>query len=136
MFNKDMLNKLQAMKQQADESKDRMEALEVSEEAGGGLVRVVLNGNRKILSVEINAELNTLEKEDLEDLLVVAISKAMNKVNEINEKEVMSSAQSLFPWNVIMTKEELRIHYMEKRMTLSPKKLEDISESICHTAIQ
>ena len=97
MFNKDMLNKLQAMKQQADESKDRMEALEVSEEAGGGLVRVVLYGNRKILSVEINAELNTLEKEDLEDLLVVAISKAMNKVNEINEKEVMSSAQSLFP---------------------------------------
>lgn len=92
-----MLNKLQDMKQQADESKDRLEEMEVSEEAGDGLVRVVLNGNRKILSVDINAELDTLEKEDLEDLLVVALSKAMDKVNEINEKEVMSSAQSLFP---------------------------------------
>ena len=97
MFNKDMLNKLQDLKQQADESKDRLETMEVSEEAGGGLVRIVLNGNRKIVSVDINAELNTLEKEDLEDLLVVAMSKALDKVNEINEKEVMSSAQSLFP---------------------------------------
>ncbi len=33
-----------------------------------------------------------------------------------------------------MTKEELRLHYMEKRRALSPKQLEDISESICHIA--
>ena len=33
-----------------------------------------------------------------------------------------------------MTKEELRKHYMERRLALSPKQLEDISESICHTA--
>lgn len=97
MFNKDMLNKLQDLKHQTEESKNRLEAIEVSEEAGGGLVRVVINGNRKIKSIDINTELNTLEKGDLEDLLMVAFDRALVKVNEINEKEVMSSAQSLFP---------------------------------------
>ncbi len=97
MFNKDMLDKLQDLKHQAEESKSRLESIEVAEDAGGGLVRVVINGNRKIKSVEINAELNTLEKDDLEDLLVVALGRALDKVNEINEKEVMNSAQSLFP---------------------------------------
>jgi len=33
-----------------------------------------------------------------------------------------------------MTKEELRNIYQEKRLMLSPKKLEEISESICHIA--
>jgi len=92
-----MLDKLQDLKHQAEESKSRLESIEVAEDAGGGLVRVVINGNRKIKSVEINAELNTLEKDDLEDLLVVALGRALDKVNEINEKEVMNSAQSLFP---------------------------------------
>lgn len=31
-----------------------------------------------------------------------------------------------------MTKEELRSLYLQKRMALSPKELEDISESVCH----
>jgi 5-formyltetrahydrofolate cyclo-ligase len=33
-----------------------------------------------------------------------------------------------------MTKSELRKYYLEKRLTLSPKQLEDISESVCHLA--
>jgi len=33
-----------------------------------------------------------------------------------------------------MTKDELRAYYLDKRKTLSPKKLEQISSNICHTA--
>ena len=97
MFNKDMLEKLQSLKQQADESKNRLEILEVSEESGGGLVCVTMNGNRKLKSVQINADLKTIDKEDLEDLLTVALSRILEKVNDLNEKEVMSSTKSLLP---------------------------------------
>ena len=97
MFNKDMIEKLQNLKQQADESKDRLESIEITEDAGGGLVQVTLNGNRKLKGISINTELSNIDKSDLEDLLVVAFNRAMERVNEINEKEVMSSAQSLFP---------------------------------------
>lgn len=97
MFNKDTLEKLQQMKSHADESKNRLGSIKISEESGGGLVRITMDGNRNLESVEINADLNSLEKEDLEDLLVVAFKRTLDKVNEINEKEVMSSAQNLFP---------------------------------------
>lgn len=97
MFNKEMLSKLQEMKAQADESKNRLGEIKISEESGGGLVRITMDGNRNLESVDINADLKTLEKEDLEDLLVVAFKRAMDKVNDINEKEVMASAQNLFP---------------------------------------
>ena len=97
MFNNEMLEKLKGLKNQADDSKAKLENMRVEDEAGGGLVRVAMNGNRKLESIQINADLKSLEKEDLEDLITVAISRVLDKVNDINEKEVMSSAQSLFP---------------------------------------
>ena len=92
-----MLGKIQHLKKQAEESKQRLEEMKISEEAGGGIIRVGMNGNRKLESIEINADLKAIDKEDLEDLLMVAFERALSKVNDINEKEVMSSAQSLFP---------------------------------------
>jgi hypothetical protein len=97
MFNQDMLHKLEGLKQEAEESKLRLEAMEISEEAGGGLVRITLNGNRKVKSLEINADLKSLDKSDLEDLIVVALERALDRANAVNESEVMSSARALFP---------------------------------------
>lgn len=96
MLNNDLINKLQDLKRQSEESKTRLADLEISEEAGNGLVRVSMNGNRELKSVQINADLSQFEKEDLEDLICVAFNRTLDKVNEMNEKEVMSSTQSLF----------------------------------------
>ena len=96
MFNNDLLYKLQDLKRQSEESKTRLSKLEISEDAGNGLIRVTMNGNRELTSVEINADLSQFEKEDLEDLICVAFNRAMAKVNTLNEQEVMSSTQSLF----------------------------------------
>ncbi len=96
MLNKDLLNKLQDLKRQSEESNARLSQMELSEDAGNGLVRVTMNGNREIKLVEINADLSQFEKEDLEDLICVAFNRALEKVNDLNEKEVMSSTQSLF----------------------------------------
>lgn len=97
MFNEEMLNKLSSLKRQSEESKDRLEEMIITEESGGGLIEVSMNGNRKLKSIKINSETSTIETEDLEDLLTVAFNRVLDKVNDINEKEVMSSAQSLFP---------------------------------------
>ncbi len=97
MFTPDMLEKLQHLKQQSEASKEKLNNTLVSEDAGGGLIRVTLNGNRELKGLEINAELNDLDKSDLEDLLTVAFNRALEKVNNLNEQEVMSSARNLFP---------------------------------------
>lgn len=97
MFTPDMLEKLQHLKQQSEESKEKLNNTLVTEDAGGGLIRVTLNGNRELKGLEINAELEDLDKGDLEDLLTVAFNRALEKVNTLNEQEVMSSARNLFP---------------------------------------
>lgn len=96
MLNNDLLSKLQNLKQQSEDSKTRLAEIEISEDAGNGLVRISMNGNRELKSVEINADLSQFEKDDLEDLICVAFNRVLDKVNALNEQEVMSSAQSIF----------------------------------------
>lgn len=92
-----MFGKMEAMKKMAEESKSRLAAILVEGEAGNGLVVVELTGNRSVRSVKINGDHTTLEKDDLEDLITVALQRAVDKANAINEQEVMSSAKHLFP---------------------------------------
>ncbi|MFN5634098.1 MAG: YbaB/EbfC family nucleoid-associated protein [Flavobacteriia bacterium] len=97
MFGSDMFGKMEAMKRMAEESKSRLDAIIVEGEAGNGLVVVELTGNRAVRSVKINGDHTIMEKEDLEDLIAVALQRAVDQANAINEQEVMSSAKHLFP---------------------------------------
>lgn len=97
MFGNDMMSKLAEMKKLAEDSKERLENILVEGEAGGGLVVVSMNGNRVVKAVKINTDIKIMENEDLEDLLCVAFQRVMDKVNDLNEKEVMSSTRNLFP---------------------------------------
>ncbi len=94
----DMNNEMFKKMQEAVElSKNKLETLSVVGEAAGGLVRIELNGNRKLKSLEINASLKDIEKEDLEDFISIALDRALEQANEINEKEMSSSATSFLP---------------------------------------
>jgi len=94
----DMNNEMFKKMQEAVElSKNKLETLSVVGEAAGGLVRIELNGNRKLKSLEINASLNDIEKEDLEDFISIALDRALEQANEINEKEMSNSATSFLP---------------------------------------
>jgi DNA-binding YbaB/EbfC family protein len=97
MFGSDMFGKIEAMKKMAEESKSRLDSIIVEGESGNGLIVVELTGNRAVRSVKINSDHSLMEKEDLEDLITVALQRAVDKANVINEQEVMSSAKNFFP---------------------------------------
>ncbi len=97
MLSPEILEKLKHLKQQSEESKEKLNNTLITEDAGGGLVRITLNGNRELKGLEINASLSDIDKTDLEDLLTVAFNRALDKINVLNEQEVMSSARNLFP---------------------------------------
>ena len=92
-----MMAKLADIKRLAEESKERLEHLVLEGDAGSGLVVVSINGNRIVKSIKINTDIKIMENDDLEDLLCIAFQRAMDKVNELNEQEVMSSTKDLFP---------------------------------------
>jgi DNA-binding YbaB/EbfC family protein len=96
MFGNNMMAKLADMKRLAEESKERLENLVLEGDAGSGLVVVSINGNRIVKSIKINTDIKIMENDDLEDLLCIAFQRAMDKVNELNEQEVMSSTKDLF----------------------------------------
>lgn len=97
MFGSGMMDKLNAMKGLAEESKKKLDAISVEGEAGGGLVRIELTGNRNFKSISINTDHTQMSKEDLEDLLSVALERALENANSVNEHEMMSSAKNMFP---------------------------------------
>jgi DNA-binding YbaB/EbfC family protein len=70
----------QAQKMQEQMSRD-MESLRVNAAAGGGIVRVEMNGNKEVLAVNIDPEA-TSDVEMLQDLIVAAINECGRKVDE------------------------------------------------------
>ena len=95
----DMMAKLQKMQSAAEESKKKLETINVQGKTPDGKIRFVMDGNRKLTEVTfIDEELLSPEnKEEIEDMLVVAFNRALAEAEHINENEMKNSASGLFP---------------------------------------
>lgn len=67
--------------------------MEVSGAAGGGMVRVNMNCERKVRSVEISAEA-AADREMLQDLVASAVADALAKVDEAVSEKMRVSVES------------------------------------------
>lgn len=71
--------KAQQVQEGAKQLQEELEVLEVEGEAGGGLVKVVLNGNQAPQRVTISPDVMGEGAEVLSDLLTAAMKDAYNK---------------------------------------------------------
>lgn len=93
-----MFDKLIEMKKRMDEVKSRLDIMVVSGEADQGNVKVNMNGNRKVLDVKLNLSfLNQEDSEQLEELLQLAMNRALEQSERVNESEMKSVAGSMLP---------------------------------------
>lgn len=92
----DMMGKLQAMQQKTGEVKERLNTVHVDIEAEG--IKVVANGNKKILSIEISAELMEAgDKEQIEELTLLAVNRVLEKAEKVFEAEMQGVAKGMLP---------------------------------------
>ncbi len=91
-----MFDKLLQARQKAEEIKKRLDAVTVEGEAEGGKIKVTASGNKQINTISIDEEfLRSADKEELEELLVVAVNKAMEQAESIHQSEMQALSQNM-----------------------------------------
>ena len=76
MFNPlELMGKLKEMQSEMEKTRSMLDDITVTSEAGGGMVKVTANANRKILRVEIDRDIiDPSDKEMIEDLVAAGPS--------------------------------------------------------------
>jgi DNA-binding YbaB/EbfC family protein len=81
-----ILKQAQKMQSQVLKAQEELQKKEIEGTAGGGMVKVVVNGSNQLVSIKINPEVvDSDDVEMLEDLIVAAHANAMEKVKEMSE---------------------------------------------------
>ncbi|NLR78866.1 YbaB/EbfC family nucleoid-associated protein [Chitinophaga eiseniae] len=89
----DLFGKLTQIKQKMAEGKERLATVTLSGEAGNGAVKVTIDGNRQVKTIDIAAHLLTPEnKEEMEDLLLSALNRALKDGEAAWEAEMKNAA--------------------------------------------
>ena len=99
MFNPmEMLGKLKEMQSEMEKTKEVLEHLEVTAQAGAGMVKVTANANRKILKLEVDPEIiDKGDKEMMEDLIAAAVNLALDEAEKKARDEINRVSSGFMP---------------------------------------
>ena len=82
-----MMAQIQKMQQQLAEAQEKLAVETVTATAGGGAIKVVMTGDQKCQSVEINPDLlKDADAEMLQDLVLSAVNIALDQSRELQQK--------------------------------------------------
>ena len=84
-----MMAQAQRMQQNMMKMQEEFEAKEFEATAGGGVVKAVVSGAKKLKVIEISQEVvDPDDVETLQDLIVAAVNEALNTANTEYEQEM------------------------------------------------
>lgn len=83
-----LMKQAQKMQQEMQDAKEEIANTEFVGSAGGGMVEIKMNGERKVLAVSIKPEvIDADDKEMLEDLVLASVNDALAQIVKMeNEK--------------------------------------------------
>jgi DNA-binding YbaB/EbfC family protein len=90
----DIMNKAKEMQDQMQRAQKEIASLLVVGQAGGGLVKVTMNGAHYVTKVEVSPTLVGEEEDMLEDLIAAAVNDAVKKVEEGTKGKMMDIAKN------------------------------------------
>ncbi len=91
-----IMKQAQKMQEDMQKAQEEIANMEVTGQAGGGLVSVVMTGRHDLKRVQIDDSLLQDDKEMLEDLVAAAVNDAVRKI-ETETRERMSNVTSGLP---------------------------------------
>jgi DNA-binding YbaB/EbfC family protein len=99
MFDLDkLLAKMGEAQSEVAKVEEQVKQIAVQAESGAGLVRVTMDGEKKVASISIDPSLlTTQEQQTLQDLLVAALRTAVDRVNQRTKEALDSQWRSFMP---------------------------------------
>lgn len=83
-----IMKQAQAMQEKMQKMQAEVASMEVTGEAGAGLVKVTMLGNHNVRRVSIDESLLEDDKEMLEDLVAAALNDAVRRVEEASKEKM------------------------------------------------
>jgi DNA-binding YbaB/EbfC family protein len=89
-----LMQQAQKMQQEMQKAQEELAQLEVTGQAGGGMVSVVMNGQHAVKRVSIDPTLVD-DVDMLEDLVTAATNDAVNRIKEASEQQMSGMTQGM-----------------------------------------
>src|SRR3954462_6147805 len=84
-----MMKQVKKMQEQMIKAQEELGTKTIDGSAGGGVVTVVINGHKKLLSIDIKPEaVDPEDVEMLQDLILTAVNDALAKADELANKDM------------------------------------------------
>ena len=84
----ELMQQAQRMQENLKRAQEELAKLEVTGQAGGGVVSVTMNGRHEVRRVNIDRKLFADDPEMAEDLVAAAINDAVNKVAAASQQQM------------------------------------------------
>jgi DNA-binding YbaB/EbfC family protein len=83
-----LMKQAQKMQEDMQKAQEEVANMEVEGQAGGGMVKVVMNGRHEIRKVSLDDSLMSDDKEMIEDLLAAAVNDAVRRVEQQTQEKM------------------------------------------------
>ena len=94
----DLFGKMNEFQQKMQEAQQKLSELEVTAEAGGGMVKVTANGNRQVVSIKLEKDIiDPNDPEMLEDLIIAGINKAISEADAVAKAKLQEVTRGMLP---------------------------------------
>ena len=85
-----MIKKAQEMQSQMEKAQAELNSIEIEGQSGGGMVTVTVNGHKELVSLNIDPEILTEDKEMIEDLILAAVNQGLQNAGKVAEEKMNS----------------------------------------------
>ncbi len=85
-----LLKQAQDVQKQIEQVQNQLSDMIIESEAGGGMVKVKVNGKQEVLELSIDPSTLEEDKEVIEDLIVSALNKALSKAQSDSQEKMNS----------------------------------------------
>jgi nucleoid-associated protein EbfC len=93
-----MMGKVKDFQAKMKVAQESLAEIEQSGEAGAGLVKVTVNGHKKLTKIDLDVDLIKPEdKEILQDLIIAATNKAIEAIEEKTKEHLQKATEGIIP---------------------------------------